>query len=213
MTPRGGAASCSLPPASLLPSPTSSPHDQSATDFCKLQKARRCKPLALENASFIDFVPLYPLLYVLTPRQRSISKMKRHRSPDASGEGSSRTKLSKTSFESHAMDVEAEQSLESHQTLEISITLRSATKAARNDPKPPLSFEEWQRSFETGSDIAGPSGDPSSSQPIGDMENPRFSDLSRDGQHPAQDCTLVDPAPTAHSRQPSRDGNTDRSNQ
>lgn len=111
------------------------------------------------------------------------------------------------------MDVDTEQLLEDHQTLDISVTLRSATKAARNDPKPPLNFEELQRIFETGLDMAGTGGDPSSSQAVGDTENPRVPDPPRDGQHSAQDCTLVGPGPTAHSRQPSREGNPDRSNQ
>lgn len=121
--------------------------------------------------------------------------------------------MSKTSSEGLATDIATEQLLENHQTLDISVTLGSATKAARNDPKPQLSFEEWQRTFEAGLDMAGSSGDPSSSQAVGDMGNPRVSDPAPDGQHSAQDCTLVVPAPTAHSRQPSREGNPDRSNQ
>lgn len=111
------------------------------------------------------------------------------------------------------MDVGTEQLLENHQTFDISVTVRSATKAARNDPKPPLSVEEWQRIFDTGLDMAGSGGGPSSSRAVGHKENPRVSDPARDGQNSAQDRTLVGPAPTAHARQLSREGNPDRSNQ
>lgn len=111
------------------------------------------------------------------------------------------------------MDVGTEQLLENHQTFDISVTVRSATKAARNDPKPPLSVEDWQRILNTGLDMADSGGGPSSSQAVGDMENPRVSDSARGGQKSAQDRTLVGPAPTAHARQPSREGNPDISNQ
>lgn len=111
------------------------------------------------------------------------------------------------------MDIEAEQLLATHQTLDIKVTLRSATKAARNDPKHPRSTEEWQRLVKRHLDIADSGGDPIAWRAAVDMENPRVSGSSRDGQHPAQDSTPVGPAPTAHSRQPSRESKPDRSNQ
>lgn len=85
--------------------------------------------------------------------------------------------MSKTSPEGYATNIKTEQLLKDHQTLDISVTLGSATKAARNDPKPPLSSKEWLRtSIEHFKKMAGSSGDPSSSQAVGDMGNPREDD-------------------------------------
>lgn len=148
--------------------------------------------------------------------------MKRHRSPDAIGEGSSRAKLSKTSSESTATGAETEQLLEDHRELCISVSLRSAKKAARNDPKPLRTDEEWQRIVQTYLNMGDSSSDPSSSQAIGDKDNPRGPDPAggssaaadlglADGQHSAQHCSPVGPAPTAVSRQPSQEGSLDRS--
>lgn len=65
--------------------------------------------------------------------------MKRHRSPDSAEERSDRAKASKTLSNSSAGELEARQSLgndgRARRRIGISVTLRSASKAARNDPK------------------------------------------------------------------------------
>lgn len=60
--------------------------------------------------------------------------MKRHRSPNSAEEGSARAKLPMTSSRSTTAEPQAEL------RIRITVTLRSATKAARNDPLPPKQY-------------------------------------------------------------------------
>lgn len=114
--------------------------------------------------------------------------MKRHRSPDAVGEGSSRAKLSKTSSsESTATGAGAEQSSGNHREFCIRVTLRSATKAARNDPEPSQSCEARQREIRKSPDTGDSSSSSSSSQAIGDEETPRGPDPARGSSAAAHD--------------------------
>lgn len=147
--------------------------------------------------------------------------MKRHQSPDAVGEGSSRSKKSKTSSESTATGAETEQLSDKPGKLHISVALRSASKALRNDPKPALTDEEWQRNLRTRLDTS--LGDFSSSQVIRDTENPRGPDPTgsvsaaadlglANGQHSPQHCSPVGSAPTANFGHASGEGSLDKSN-
>ena len=116
---------------------------------------------------------------------------------------------------STATGAETDQLSENLQNLEISVSLRSATKAARNDPKPPLPVESIE------DEIAQILRDSSSLQAIGDTENPRGPDQVRasspaagpglvDGQHSATHGSPLGPAPTANSRQLPREGKIDK---
>lgn len=138
--------------------------------------------LALTNASAINIVPFCQLLFIAPPHGNRIPNMKRHRSPDAAGEGSSRAKLAKPSSETTATEAETEQLSESHPKLCITVHLGSATKAARNDPESSSSPDAVHLG------LAG-------------------------AQNSAQHRSPADPAATANSRQPSRQGDLDSSNE
>lgn len=150
--------------------------------------------------------------------------MKRHRSPDAVGEGRSRAKLSKASSESAATVAEAEQLSGDHRGPYITVSLRSATKAARNDTKPLRTHEEWQQVFQTYLHTGDPDGDISSPQATEAKDEPRgpdpaghasaAADLAQaDGQRSAGHCSPVGPAPTENSGKPSQEGDLDGSDE
>lgn len=67
--------------------------------------------------------------------------MKRHQSSGSAEEGRSRHKCSKTSSKPTPTGTETANLSEIKRV--ISVTIRSAAKAARNDPKPPLLFNGW----------------------------------------------------------------------
>lgn len=151
--------------------------------------------------------------------------MKRHRSPDAAGEGSSRAKLAKTPSERTATEDRTDHQLsESHPKLCITVKLRSATKAARNDPKPSSFYEAMYRHIRKSLDTGDLGSGSSSSGAIGDEEDPRRPDPTHDSfeeaylgladeQRSAQDRSPADPEPTADPIQASPKGCAHHSNE
>jgi hypothetical protein len=87
-----------------------------------------------------------------------------------------------------------------------------------------MTDEDRQRIIRKYLDAVHSSSGLSSSQAIGDEENPRIPDPDRDpsaaadlsladGQHSAQRCSPVGSSPTADSAQPSREESRDGSNE
>lgn len=113
--------------------------------------------------------------------------------------------------ESTAKGPNTQQSAETHQEFDITVSLRSAKKAERNDPKP-LSVlrREWQQAL----------GEPA----IGDTENPPGPDAAQRStsaarpdlasrQQSAQDDSAVGPAPTENPRHSSQEGTSDENSE
>lgn len=169
----------------------------------------------------IDLLPinlssvLPRLLYVVPPHGQVLPKMKRHHSPVAVGGAGSRAKKTRTASVRTETTAEDQQSSEIHHEIDISVSLRSAKKAERNDPRPRSPLDQACQQ------ILGTSGSP---RAIGNTNNPRVPDPARkpspaaqlglaDRQDAAKHGNQVGPAPTANPGQASQEESSDENNE
>ncbi|KAG8161066.1 hypothetical protein KVR01_009330 [Diaporthe batatas] len=151
---------------------------------------------------------------------------KRHRRVGSVGEGARRSaKSAKTAApESTATEQpEAHQLSENHQGLEITVSLRSAKKAERNDPKPLAVLQEERRQFLLSVGIVDPppqpaTGNTASENPPGPDGSVHGSSTSAEpglagGQQSALHGDAAGPAAPANTTGSSREGSFDEQDQ